>query len=159
LDVAIDVGAGIGRITQKALRDFFGQVDLMEQCPAYIDKAKEILGANHNGEFYTIGCQEFNFTKKYDVIWIQWVVGHLTDKDFVDFLVKCKANLNPQGIIVCKENLSSGCFIVDKDDCTIIRDEQYFKAIFEKAGLNIMYEQDLANFPQDYYRVVSYVLR
>jgi len=58
----------------------------LEQCPAYIEKAKEILaGTNHVGEFYTEGCQNFVFTKEYDVIWIQWIVGHLTDKDFVEF--------------------------------------------------------------------------
>jgi len=83
----------------------------------------------------------------------------LTDKDFVDFIVKCKQALSENGVIVMKENLSSGCFIIDKEDCTIIRDEQYFKAIFEKSGVNIVYEQDLENWPTEYYRVVSYVLK
>jgi 2-polyprenyl-3-methyl-5-hydroxy-6-metoxy-1,4-benzoquinol methylase len=40
----------------------------------------------------------------YDVIWIQWVVGHLTDDDFVDFFLRCRKGLKPGGVIVLKEN-------------------------------------------------------
>lgn len=35
---------------------------------------------------------EFEFD--YDCIWIQWVIGHLIDKDLVNFLKKCKENLS-----------------------------------------------------------------
>lgn len=27
---------------------------------------------------------------RYDLIWIQWVSGHLTDDDFVEFFKRCK---------------------------------------------------------------------
>lgn len=38
-----------------------------------------------------IGIQEFVPTdnQKYDVIWIQWVLGYITDNDLVEFLKKC----------------------------------------------------------------------
>jgi len=36
------------------------------------------------------GLQKFTPEEKaYDVQWIQWVLGHLTDKDLVDFLKRC----------------------------------------------------------------------
>jgi hypothetical protein len=58
-----------------------------------------------------------------------------------------------------KENISSGCFIIDKEDCTIIRDEMYFKTIFEQTGLNVIYEEDFLEFPKDLYRITTYVLK
>ena len=44
---------------------------------------------------------------KFDVIWCQWCLGHLSDKDFVDFLKRCKAALRDgdDSVIVVKENL------------------------------------------------------
>jgi hypothetical protein len=69
----------------------FTETDLLEQNQAYIDKAKQLLTPTHRGEFYTAGCQDFVYTRKYDVIWIQWVIGHLTDKDCVEYLKKSKA--------------------------------------------------------------------
>lgn len=155
----LDVGAGIGRITTGQLSKLFTHSDLLEQNQAYIDKAKEILGQNHKGEFYTAGCQDFVYTQKYDVIWIQWVIGHLTDKDCVEYLRKSKLALAEGGVIIMKENISSGCFIIDKEDCTIIRDEMYFKTIFEQTGLNIIYEEDFEEFPKDLYRITTYVLK
>eukprot|EP00741_Cyanophora_paradoxa_P014758 tig00020824_g14236.t1 len=38
----------------------------------------------------------------YDVIWIQWVIGHLTDEDMVAFLKRCQRALRPEGWIVVK---------------------------------------------------------
>lgn len=41
----------------------------MDQCPQYIDKAKEELG-NQVDNYYTVGLQDFVFQHKYDCIWI-----------------------------------------------------------------------------------------
>ena len=38
---------------------------------------------------------------RYDVIWIQWAIGHLTDEDFVRFFADCEKGLKPDGIVVC----------------------------------------------------------
>lgn len=29
---------------------------------------------------------------RYDVIWVQWFIGHLTDQDFVDFFQRSKVS-------------------------------------------------------------------
>jgi protein N-terminal methyltransferase len=41
---------------------------------------------------------------RYDVIWVQWVLGHLPDDDFVAFFKRCKLGLAPNGFICVKEN-------------------------------------------------------
>lgn len=48
------------------------------------------------GEFYQRGMQEMVFEHKYDLIWIQWVIGHLTDNDLLDFLRRCEQALTPE---------------------------------------------------------------
>lgn len=46
------------------------------------------------------GCQ-------YDLVWIQWCVGHLTDDQLVELLARCRDSLTSDGLIVIKENLST----------------------------------------------------
>ena len=61
-----------------------------------MEKAKEELKDNPKvGKFYQMGMQDLKFEEKYDIIWIQWVIGHLTDNDLIDYLTKCKAHLTP----------------------------------------------------------------
>nr|CAI5850838.1 unnamed protein product [Callosobruchus analis] len=90
---ALDCGAGIGRITKFLLTDFFEKVDLVEQNATFIEQAKKYMGhkSNRVGCYYTVGLQDFEpVPNKYDLIWIQWVVGHLTNEDLVDFLKRCR---------------------------------------------------------------------
>jgi 2-polyprenyl-3-methyl-5-hydroxy-6-metoxy-1,4-benzoquinol methylase len=42
-----------------------------------------------------MGMEELKFEHTYDLVWIQWVIGHLIDEDLISFLKKCKDNLNP----------------------------------------------------------------
>ena len=42
-----------------------------------------------------LGLQNFTASQEaYDVIWIQWVLGHLTDDDLVSFLKRCQYVVN-----------------------------------------------------------------
>lgn len=83
---ACDCGAGIGRVTKEfLLRVPFAKVDLVEQTPKFVEQAKEEylkeeIREGKVGEVYCKGLQEFTpETDKYDLIWCQWVLGHLTD--------------------------------------------------------------------------------
>lgn len=89
---ALDCGAGIGRITKNLLIKTFGKVDLVEQNPAFLEEAKENLKNNPKlGQLFPVGLQNFSPEEgKYDVIWCQWVMGHLKDEHFIDFLQRCK---------------------------------------------------------------------
>lgn len=60
---------------------------------------------------YNMGLEEWEPGEgmRYDLIWIQWCVGHLTDEQLVQFLERCKSTLDPGvGVIVLKENNSTG---------------------------------------------------
>lgn len=97
------------------------QVDVIDQCEKYIEKSKQILKNQNIGHFYAKGLQEFQFEEKYDCIWVQWVLSHLTDQDAVEFLKKAKSSLNKEGFIVVKQNHSETEFVVDKEDCSVAR--------------------------------------
>lgn len=92
-DYALDCGAGIGRITKYLLTETFNKVDMVEQNPSFLEKAKVYLG--HKKEkvknYFPDGLQSFQpLPLNYDVIWIQWVVGHLTNDHLIKFLESCQ---------------------------------------------------------------------
>lgn len=92
---ALDCGAGIGRITKFLLSNLFDRVDMVEQNPDFLESAKSYLGPTvvekKIGQMFPVGLQDFQpEVGRYDVIWVQWVLGHLTDQDFVNFFTKCQ---------------------------------------------------------------------
>lgn len=94
-EYALDCGAGIGRITKFLLTDLFQKVDMVEQNSIFLETAKSYLGAallqRKIGDMFPVGLQEFKpEPHKYDVIWAQWVLSHLTDDDLVTFVRNCQ---------------------------------------------------------------------
>lgn len=92
-NVALDCGSGIGRVTKHLLLPLFDRVDMVDFADNFIQNSRNYIGENY---FRRIGFQfleslhVFKPTPgTYDLIWIQWVTGHLTDEDFVDFLKRC----------------------------------------------------------------------
>ncbi|KRW98924.1 hypothetical protein PPERSA_09449 [Pseudocohnilembus persalinus] len=156
---AIDMGAGIGRITKELLTKHFQTVDIVDQCKKYVDEAKNNYLKGFNiGHFIAQGLQEVDMPEKYDCIWVQWVSHHLTDTDFVTFLNKCKNSLNPNGFIVIKENHTKSGFLVDKEDYSVTRCEALYKEIFDKAGLQVVHESVQTDFPKELFMVKAYAL-
>ncbi|CAH8665556.1 unnamed protein product, partial [Dicrocoelium dendriticum] len=89
---ALDCGSGIGRITKQLLLPRFTFVDMVEVTQAFLDKAEDYIGEDFEnvGELFCVGLQEFIPPRgRYDLIWIQWVIGHLTDLTLVEFLKRC----------------------------------------------------------------------
>ncbi|XP_065163442.1 N-terminal Xaa-Pro-Lys N-methyltransferase 1-A [Atheta coriaria] len=161
-DRALDCGAGIGRITRCLLTSFFQKVDLVEQNAEFLKEAKVEL-VNHTeriGEYYAVGLQDFQPEHKYDVIWCQWVLGHLIDEDLVKFFNRCKASLTEKGFLVVKENMSSSANIeMDSTDSSITRSYSHFMDIFKQAGLKCFKKQKQMHFPKDLYTVYMFALR
>lgn len=161
-DRVLDCGAGIGRITKNLLCKHFKCVDMLEQDEKFLEEAKlKCRGANVKN-FYCSGLQEFTPTEnqKYDVIWIQWVLGYITDDDLVAFLKKCSKLLNTNGIIVVKENISQDNEgEIDSEDSSITRSFVQFCIIFQQAKLICKANRTQKNFPSGLYKVEMFALQ
>lgn len=139
----------------------FEKVDLVEQDEKFINTAKQFIGVNNAnlGVLYKIGLQNFKPYKKYDVIWCQWVLGHLKDYDLVDFLERCRRALNEHCVIVVKENITTSAVIeYDEDDSSVTRPYALMKAIFDEAKLKIVIMDTQKGFPDDIYPVNLFAL-
>lgn len=75
---ALDCGAGIGRITKRLLLPLFRTVDLVDVTQDFLDQAHMYLGEEGKRveNYFCCGLQDFNpQPERYDIIWIQWVIG------------------------------------------------------------------------------------
>ncbi|CAH1109115.1 unnamed protein product [Psylliodes chrysocephalus] len=160
---ALDCGAGIGRISKFLLTETFEKVDMVEQNEDFLQQAKQYLGPKVDkiGNFYPEGLQNFQpETGKYDVIWIQWVLGHLTNADLIQFLISCGKGLKKNGVIVIKENVTSSDEIEkDEQDSSITRPLRHYHTIFQKAKLECYRQLKQQNFPKGLFPVYMFILR
>ncbi|CAH2096272.1 unnamed protein product [Euphydryas editha] len=159
--LALDCGAGIGRVSRNLLIPYFKKVDLVEQDEKFISTAKQLLGEDNTklGTLYKIGLHNFKPEKEYDVIWCQWVLGHLTDYDLIDFLERCGKALTKNGVIIIKENISSSEEIeFDEDDYSVTRSYGLMMNIFEEANLNLKTTDIQTGFPDGLYPVHMFAL-
>ncbi|KAI8812215.1 alpha-N-methyltransferase NTM1 [Cladochytrium replicatum] len=155
---ACDCGAGIGRVSKHFLLKVFERVDLVEQDPAFLAQARDTyLGPEllpRVGEFINLGLQLFNPERnRYDLIWTQWVLGHLTDNDFVAFFERCMLALKPGGLIGVKENVTAAGIEVDEEDSSVTRSDELLKSLWERAGLRVIKEDKQKGFPSHLYGV------
>lgn len=63
----------------------------------------------------------------YNVIWCQWCLPHLSDKQLVRFMKQARASLRPGGVIIVKENCCPEAkpgepeAVYDEDDSSLTR--------------------------------------
>lgn len=141
----------------------FQTVDLVEQDEKFCNKARESLaGSGRLGVVYNIGLQNFEDTGvKYDVVWSQWVLGHLPDDDLVCFFKRISKVLDKNGMIVVKENFTKYNLesIVDDVDSSVTRPISHFKKLVKQADLKIIKEVHQTNFPQALFPVYMLAMR
>ena len=161
-DRAADCGAGIGRVSKHLLLHHFQQVDLVEQSPRLLKSSIGYIGAPDAARTarVEVGLQDFRPKKgEYDAIWIQWVVGHLHDVDFINFFRRCLYGLKPNGVIVLKDNLAANyTFVVDNSDSSVSRSLDYMRLLFEMSGLKVLLEARQTDFPEELYPVIMLAL-
>ncbi|KAG5850594.1 N-terminal Xaa-Pro-Lys N-methyltransferase 2 [Anguilla rostrata] len=149
---ALDCGSGIGRVTKNVLLPVFETMDMADMMEEFLLHAHEsYLGSDNEriDVYYCYSLQELTpQVKKYDVIWMQWVACYLTDKDLMEFLIRAKASLKPNGVIIIKDNMArQGCKL-DPVDSSIIRHLDIMKCIITKAGLDIIGVEKQEGFPE-----------
>jgi protein N-terminal methyltransferase len=111
----------IGRITTNLLATLATEIDIIEP----ISKFTAVLhGKDGVRTIYNCGLESWqpDESAKYDLVWTQWCVGHLTDRQLVEYLERCRDALAEDGLIVIKENLStSGRDAFDEEDSSVTR--------------------------------------
>lgn len=159
-----DIGAGIGRVTKNFLSRISDKVDLVEPVIPFVEQAHNELRSLKEegkiGEIYQVGMQEWVPEEgKYWLIWCQWCVGHLPDKELIQFFERCKRGLQKNGTIVVKENNTSGEDDFDPLDSSVTRSDEKFKQLFEASGLKIIATERQKGLPDGLYPVRMYALK
>lgn len=159
-----DCGAGMGRVSKHLLLPRFQHVDLIEQSPRLSAATAQYLDSEADQSRTTCivqGLQDFTpDPNTYDVIWIQWVIGHIFDLDAIMFFKRCAAGLKPNGVIVLKDNIASKdyTFVVDKEDSSVARSMVYIKLLITLSGLKIDLEKVQTGFPSELTPVMMFAM-
>ena len=160
--VALDCGAGVGRVTVEFLQNHFDHVHLVEPVASLLDQARKALPDEERFKMIYEPLQTFVPPKgTYDAIWIQWCIGHLTDAHFLEFFARCADSLKPNGMLFLKENNASQGrgFVVDNEDSSVTRSDAYLCELFERAGYELVAKRKQKDFPKELYPVRMYALR
>ncbi|KAI0452661.1 AdoMet dependent proline di-methyltransferase-domain-containing protein [Xylaria acuta] len=160
----LEGGAGVGRVTEGLLLHVGTAVDIIEPVQRF---TAQLQGKEGIRTIFNVGLEDWEPTQgvQYDLVWMQWCVGHLTNEQFVRYLKRCKAALNKDGgLIVVKENIStSGVDIFDSVDSSVTREDRRFRDIFKAAGLRIVkveIQKGLSTkLPRRLFPVQTYALR
>jgi protein N-terminal methyltransferase len=130
--------------------------DLVESSPRLLYSAPNHLGnLSNNCRFFCSELQDWKpGVNRYSIIWVQWVLCYLTDKDIVEFLRRCSDSLVDGGWIVLKENTSPDeAFIVDIEDASVTRSLEYWLDLIAKSGLRVRQVKWQDDFPDEIYPV------
>uniref|UniRef100_A0A1I8F7R9 Alpha N-terminal protein methyltransferase 1 n=1 Tax=Macrostomum lignano TaxID=282301 RepID=A0A1I8F7R9_9PLAT len=99
---------------------------------------------------------------RYDLVWVQWVIGHLRDAHLVDFLRRAAASLSPCGMIGVKDNVITARddseYDFDEQDSSVCRPRRSLLNLFNQAGLIVLLEETQEGFPDALYPVLSFAL-
>ncbi|KAI5283560.1 Alpha N-terminal protein methyltransferase 1 [Ascosphaera aggregata] len=165
LPLGVDCGAGVGRVTEGFVSKVCENVDIVEPVEKFakVVEEGELKRSGVVKDIYVMGLEDWVPQKKYDLIWVQWCVGHLTDARLLQFLRRAGDSLSETGIICLKENNTTmdGEDIYDEEDSSVTRCDSKFRLIFEKAGLKLITSEIQTGFPKSFnlLPVRSYALK
>uniref|UniRef100_G1LX94 N-terminal Xaa-Pro-Lys N-methyltransferase 1 n=1 Tax=Ailuropoda melanoleuca TaxID=9646 RepID=G1LX94_AILME len=150
-DCALDCGSGIGRVSKHVLLPVFNSVELVDMTESFLLKAQNDLQLNGDTveSDHCYNLQECTPPLgRYDVIWIQWVSGYLTDKDLLAFLSRCRAGLKENGVIILKDNVAREGCIFYLSDSSVTRDMDILQSLIKKSGLVVLGQEKQDSFPE-----------
>lgn len=164
--LGVDCGAGVGRVTEGFLRHVCEVVDAVEPVEKFtrVLQDSQLKKDGVVGDIYTVGLEDWYPQKKYDLIWTQWCVGHLTDAQLIAYVSRCRGSLTQTGLMVVKENLTldaDGQDEYDDLDSSVTRSEAKFRQIFEAAGMVVIKTEIQTGCPKSFnlLPVKSFALR
>ncbi|EUB54378.1 Methyltransferase-like protein [Echinococcus granulosus] len=176
-ECALDCGAGIGRITKHLLLPYFTTVDMVDMTGKFLDASSAYIGrpnADRVGNRFCCPLQDFTPPEgRYDIIWVQWVIGHLTLSASAKFLRRCAAALRPcdstatstatvpirRSIIVLKDNVFSGAKSRFREvESSFVRTHDELLEVFRKAKLRVLLDERQTNMPSYIRPIYAFVL-
>lgn len=91
---AVDLGAGVGRVTKLVLLKRFGEVRLVEADEGWSKRSKVYLGRKRAGRCSFVNQRLDDLTDEdirnwgspADLMWVQWTLQYMIDKDVVECL-------------------------------------------------------------------------
>jgi len=153
---ALDLGAGIGRVTDGVLRHHCRHVDLVEFVSKHLQRAKQLLPAKGKSgctfSFHAAAVQKHPVpARSYDLVWCQWLLMYLTDADVLTLLRRLAPGLCTDGFLLVKENVSTPEKLTyfDAEDgelweegdggrpVSCVRTRLHYEDLFERAGLRV----------------------
>ncbi|GAB1285621.1 N-terminal Xaa-Pro-Lys N-methyltransferase 2 [Apodemus speciosus] len=145
--------------SREFLRKFVGgpgragncSVELVDMMESFLLEAQSYLKVNEDKveSYHCYSLQEFTpHLGRYDVIWIQWVSGYLTDKDLLAFLSRCRDGLKENGVIILKDNVAREGCIFDLSDSSVTRDMDILRSLIRKSGLVVLGQEKQEGFPE-----------
>ncbi|KAL9137513.1 MAG: hypothetical protein Q9175_001283 [Cornicularia normoerica] len=160
----VDCGAGTGRITASFLSTICEVVDVVEPVKKFAQEVKgqNMVGSGSVGSVYVTGLEDWVPEAQYDLIWNQWCLGHLTDKQLVAYLERCKKAVTIDGWIIVKENVITnvdGEDVFDQEDSSVTRTDQKLRQLFKEADMRLIKTEVQRGFPKGLYPVRSYALK
>lgn len=168
---ALDVGAGIGRVTRAVLLQHVSRrVDLLEPVKALLAQArKDFRGEARVQGFLCESSQKFRPARRaYDLVWCQWTLMYLADVDLVAFFKRIAKGLRAGGLIVVKENVElpkqnlGGHGGKSYEDTAahggVVRIPRHYEDIFKRAGLQIVMKRMQLDLGDDAMPVAMYAL-
>jgi protein N-terminal methyltransferase len=167
--VSIEVGAGIGRVTEHLLARVTGTHHLVEPDARYCDTARKNLAAaphlaGHAVTVHQSGIEDMDWESlgrgSIHLVWCQWVLIYLTNPDLLRFLKAARRLLAPTGILILKESVVLGDRAADYDaeDASVTRNASTYVQLFDRAGLRVVRMQRDTSLPEQLYPVFFFAL-
>jgi len=159
--VALDCGAGVGRVSNGVLLPLVGRIELQDFSDSMLAAARNALPADRVAASHHCRLQDFAFpaTPTYAMIVMQWLLMYITDDDIIGILQRARRSLTPDGLIFVKDNVSRGATSIKAEDSSMARSEAHYDRLFRLAGLRMVTRQRQSPWPLDLHPVMMYALR
>lgn len=165
----MDVGAGIGRVSDGLLLKHFKSVSLLEANGNFLVEARNKLPADRVHQTFQLRFGDWNHSltsQPLDLVWIQWVIIYASDQELVTFLKEAKAALRSDtGMIGLKDNILTASkgrktqVAFDEEDHSVCRSAEHLETLFKEAGLTVVDRKVQEGFPEGLFPVYMYMLK
>jgi protein N-terminal methyltransferase len=158
---ALDVGAGVGRVTKHLLLRRCERACLLEPSDHWHKQSRRYLGKKR-AQRCAFVCERlerhepwnrWDASGKYDLVWVQWTLQYLVDAHVVAALRRLAGALHPSALIIIKENRPCAAlgkaedqFHVDTPEGAhgrydVTRPDEHHRWLFRCAGLDVIHSE------------------